>query len=548
MAVARRSAGTFFRHPEWVGWAGMLLALLGLFLRLGSAGDATMFRWISSDTLWIVDVFVDVFHDHYSLSGWRFSIAPFWFPDVAITGIFWGLTRNPILATLLAGFIQVMLIVACFHLIASTIGLQRLFLCDTLLLACGTGLALYLSEQPNISYPNLQLLFLPEGHVGNMLLVLFGWGMALRMIRAKRCGSRPGLWLKVVYAAVCLLAGMSNLFFFAHMLVPLTVALAASLLLDLISFGRCGLPVVMGWLAAAAGAILNRLLFHTADVSVQSSIGLDPMLTAWGVFRRGFSSKFLAGDPLHLAAVIWAAVCIGYVAWFLRSRALIRTPSMTESHLLRAIYFTMALIASVSSVAVIVLGGTAGLVVAKDYPWSMHYLHETFFVPIFGLAMCSAWVFDRLLNDLGTRVLAWTLATCIFCVAAAQVITTPWPKTPIYAYRPPLVRFIDRMAPEKHLHYGYAGYWQARLITLLSRSGVRAYALDGGMNPLIWANNVQWYSQSLENRSKPPGFDFVVLDDPLWKLSREEAVRVFGEPVFETKVEGARILIYSSRE
>jgi hypothetical protein len=109
-------------------------------------------------------------------------------------------------------------------------------------------------------------------------------------------------------------------------------------------------------------------------------------------------------------------------------------------------------------------------------------------------------------------------------------------------YRPPVVRFIDQIAPAHSLRRGYAGYWQARLITLLSRTGVRAYAVDGSMVPLLWVSNEHWYYE--KSGTTAPRVDFVVLDDPLWKLSREAAVRAFGEPASELRTQSTRILLY----
>ena len=114
---AKRFVETFSRHPEWVGYVGLIAALLALLLRLGSWDEGAQGRWVSGDSLWPVNVFVDLFQDHYSISGWRFSIAPFWFPDLLVTGVFWLLTRNAILATFLAGFLQLFAIVAALHLI-----------------------------------------------------------------------------------------------------------------------------------------------------------------------------------------------------------------------------------------------------------------------------------------------------------------------------------------------------------------------------------------------------------------------------------------------
>jgi hypothetical protein len=66
----------------------------------------------------------DVFHDGYPLSGWRFSIAPCWFPDLFTAGFFWTITRNVITATLLSGFIQPALIVGAFYLMHRATGMR----------------------------------------------------------------------------------------------------------------------------------------------------------------------------------------------------------------------------------------------------------------------------------------------------------------------------------------------------------------------------------------------------------------------------------------
>ena len=295
---------------------------------------------------------------------------------LAAAGVFWGITGNPILATLLAGFMQILAIVVCFHLIARAINIGMLFLQDTLLLACATGLTLYVAAQPDRSYPYFYEFFLPQTHVGSMLMVLSAWWMALRMIREQREAGRVRHWFAIAYGILCACAGMSNVLFFPHMLFPLTVALALSLFFGLIRFRQCWLPVVAGWLAAGIGAVLNRVLFTASDVSLQSTIGFEPAMTALDVFVRGFVSRLLAGDLLHVCAVLWACVCVGYIVWFLRRAVMRGIPQITDSQLLTALFFTMCLTSSISSVAAIVLGGSNGLVQLKDYVWSMHYLHR----------------------------------------------------------------------------------------------------------------------------------------------------------------------------
>jgi hypothetical protein len=310
------------------------------------------------------------------------------------------------------------------------------------------------------------------------------------------------------------------------------------------TLGQCWLPMAVGWLAAAIGAELNRALFTVSDVSIQSTVGLEPATTAFDVFVHGFVRRLLAGDLLHVWAVLWVCVCIGNIVWFRRCLRASGISRMTDSQLLTAIFFTICLTSAVLSVAAIILGGSNGLVELKDYQWSMHYLHQTFLVPLFGLIVSAAWVCNKILNNKAANAVAWTVAVIVLVVTATRLIAAPPPVTPIYAYRPPLVRYLDENAQKENLHYGYAGYWQARLIALLSRAGVRAYAVDGSMNPYLWVSNSEWYSQSLEDRTRPPRISFVVLDYPKWKLTREAAVGVFGDPDEETQVNGTRILIY----
>jgi hypothetical protein len=116
---------------------------------------------------------------------------------------------------------------------------------------------------------------------------------------------------------------------------------------------------------------------------------------------------------------------------------------------------------------------------------------------------------------------------------------------PVYQYVPDYVRALDAQAKRCGLKYGVAGYWQARIITLLSRTGLRVYQVDGSLTPFILVSNAQWYRQSLENRNQSPCFSFVVLNDPLWKTSRATVVGRAGEPTHELNAAGTPVLIYS---
>jgi hypothetical protein len=100
--------------PVTLAWIGLALSLIHLYRRLGAAHPFVLGAWLSSDTLLPADVAIDLFKDGFPFSGWTFSIAPCWFPDVFLAGAFWAITRNAITATLLSGFVQPALLVGAF--------------------------------------------------------------------------------------------------------------------------------------------------------------------------------------------------------------------------------------------------------------------------------------------------------------------------------------------------------------------------------------------------------------------------------------------------
>ena len=458
-------------------------------------------------------------------------------------GLFLGLTQNVILATLFAGFIQIALIVGAFVLIRKAVRTAHPAAQDVLLLGAGVAITLFVATRPGLYYPGLYQFFLPQTHVGSLCVVLYGLGLALLCIRRTYESKRISWPLVLIYGTVCLLGGMSNLLFFVQMLVPLTVSLAFAILLTILPLRVSFIPVGIGWTAAAIGAVLNRGLFNTTSVGAQSAINYERVMVSLDIFMRGFVAQVLARDGLHMLAAAWMIVCLFYVFKVLRAAVKNGAERLTLPDRMIAIFFLSCFLSSICSAGAIVVGGSNGLSEFKNYLWSMHYLHPAFLIPLFGLPLALSWTrileYRRL-----ARTAAIVVGVFVFIAPVYCLVRTPIPERPINAYVPPLVKFIDDLAAREGLRCGVGGYWQTRLVTLLSKAGVRAYAVDGSLKPLLWVSNRQWYSQEFKERSKRPAVDFVILDDPLWKISREGVIQVLGEPSREARFENTRVLIY----
>jgi hypothetical protein len=158
--------------------------------------------------------------------------------------------------------------------------------------------------------------------------------------------------------------------------------------------------------------------------------------------------------------------------------------------------------------------------------------------------MLLSWFIHRIFPPAASQSVALSVGLAVLIAPCVYLASTPLPQTEIVNYRPPLVRFLDQQASQNGLKYGLGGYWQSRITTLLSAKGLRVYAVDGSLNPFLWVSNVEWYTQEPDDRRKPPPVDFVILDDPAFKVSRESAVRILGEPAKEARFQDTRILIY----
>jgi hypothetical protein len=517
---------------------GLALSLLYLFNALGNADPTVLdHSWIQSDTLYPVNVTTDIFRDHYAFSGWRFSIAPCWFPDVVTSGLFWIFTHNVITATLLAGFIQLALIVGAFHLTRRAIGLRGEPFLTVSLLGVSAWITLYVATRPGMIYPDLYRFFIPQSHVGSLIMSLYALALGLLLLNQ---GSRA---TQAAYAGVCFAAGMSNLMFFPQMLAPFTAAVALAVFFNLLPASKSWAPLAIGWPSAIGGAILNRALLHATSVAAQSQISREAVLTGLGVFMRGAVMHLL--EPMHILALVWFAACITIIALILRKLAAQQTVSTPQRFLW--VFSCCCVFSDLFSAGAMILGGSASLTVLKDYVYTTHYLQAIFFTPLFGLPLIAAWLISRTIPATITRSVVWSGSLLLLAVPAVRLASSPVPKSKISNYRPPLVQFLDGLALKRELKYGVGGYWQSRISTLLSHTGLRVYAVEPSMRPFLWVSNVNWYTESVQDHHKQPPFRFVLLDDPAFKISRGVVVQMFGAPSEEVRFQNTRVLIYSSQ-
>jgi hypothetical protein len=531
-----KSAGLLL-DPRIYCWLALLIALACLYRRLASAGDIS--DWISSDSLWPVNLVTDVFVDHYPLSGWAFSIAPCWFPDVFLVGIMYALARNVVVATILGGFAQFVLLIMAICSCWRALSLPKALAAEVATIIAGVTVTLYVALHLPSPYGGYHQFFLPQTHVGNLVNFVLALLFFLRLLGRQTRNAHHVTG--AAFLLVCFLGTMSNVLFATHFLVPATFAVA--LLLARRDLGlRDASYLLAAWPAAGLGMEANRLLFTVTDVSVQSSVGWKPFRAARDTFLHGATQALVAGDFQHILALAWLLGCGAALFWLLMRQ---NDRSKQPGDALKISFFAVAAGASIMSAATIILGGSATLTAPGMYGWSQHYMHPMFLLPLFTWPVFIGCLpaTSRRAGSLRSVLLVPALASA--AVAVISFIETPRPVVPLDRYAPLLVRELDAYARLHGLRYGLGGYWQARLITMLSRTGLRVYQVDTNLEPYHWVSNIKWYTESFENRSIEPLFNFVLLNDRQFQISKGDVTAVMGKPDGEAAIAAVPVLLYA---
>ena len=529
----------------WPYWTGLGLAFLVLYQRLGAAGENALQAWFNSDYLFAADIYKDVFIDHFPLSGIHFSIAPCLFPDVVLTSFLMILTNNAILSTFFYGLVQFTLLVGAYLVCAAVLGEGKQRVPQACIFLAAIGLVLYTARI--IQRPNdiLFFLFLDESHLSNFALVVFcdaasTW-LCFRNIRGRRALTVLG-----VVIILSILGTISDLMFVPHMLVAFTASVIIMKFLNLTPVLRPWLVVAATWGGALAGVGLVRTFFDSEALASQAGPGVDRFTTALNVYLRGMYTKCLSGDWLHMVMLLWLMSAIIFALYLIHRHVVLRTRfgDMPEpsQRILLAILFQLA--SAVGSALSIILLGVASLSQLKDYLYSMHYQYPLFFGAVFGMALLAGLLLARY-PSIAAAPLKWFPASIAIVLPLAMLVTSPTPKSPLYAYTPPLVKDLDTLAPRYGLRYGVGGFWQSRWVNILSATGLRLYPITGALDPFPWLGNKYWYSGYPGSRYANPVYNFAVLNDPLFKIERNALIARFGPPAAEVQASNAAVLIYN---
>jgi hypothetical protein len=453
---------------------------------------------VNSDTLQLIDLYRDLASgagvSEWSLSGPSLPIeAPLFFfclhvaPSVAWAHVFYDVALWGLIA-------------AALTMVASALGCRRGAACALV------PLVVMLPLWAIIPWHGL---FLLQHHATMLPVTLF---LLWLTAHSTALGGGARMMAAVALGALC---GGFDPILVPHAFVPAGLAVAISFQagrLDGRALAR-GLATVGlqlgGTLAVRLTAERHLHLIHTR----RSSLSVPAELTQMA--EDLFARRAMLAVP---AALLLAATVTGLVAW---RRALVQPRDPTSAVRLQ---LELSLILSMLAAAIAPPLAHRWLGIVR-----LRYLEPALLLPPFLLAVLisrrAPWARNAAMVAAAIAVvcagrLAWR--------AASSGVALPYDER---------VACVDRVAGEEKLMFGYADYWNARRLTILSHQGIRMNQLDGRLAAFPWLNNQAWYRRALE--LSPDAFLLITEG-----LPEALALERLGPPEGTRDCDGIHVLIY----
>lgn len=494
-------------------WALLGVALVDLFFRY-SEGTLDANELFNADSLYLPTLYRDLFEEGGRWAGWRLTPAPYFFPDMGLYFLLDALS-GPFLHAILAFAVvqQILLVLAVGYLMRTVAPGEGVAVGQVLAMAAVS--ALLLAHAAGSLQPMVYAL-LSAFHFSVVLLSLVALALALRTFRG---GSRAAAWL---LGAVCVLASASDSLFVVAFTVP--AGLCLLLLTGALRprpWRRLGVALgVMAGATLVGFQVARRFTVKRASAGF-TRLRLDMALESFGSLREAVGEQLRAAP---LLGALWLGLVLTAVAVVVARRRRWTTLDSPWWGLYAVCLY-----------AVLAVGANVSAVVLTGLPFSFRYTLVPLLLPFLLVAFAGArvpharWRRWLSLGALGLAAVAW----------GTFIARHPWRlQGPLLSsHSPPLVECLDRHQASHGLAWGVSDYWNAKLVSMFSRTGLRVNQLAAEGHGYHWINNSDWY---LDRRGPRSDYNFVITSG----LDMESFQRRYGPPRDTFRCEGVEILVY----
>ncbi len=461
----------------------------------------------NADLFYLPDLITDLAHGG-DFRLWHLSNTSYLFPDVAILALTLALTNNIVLGVVIGGLIQIMLIVVGFAWLSA-----RLYGANMAAISVVCA-ALYFLALRHLNF-HFELILFNGFHVGIVIMTPYILLLALSLQEENRRSRTQALAL---IGLLTMLTTTSDALFIPQTGAPLVAAICLLAIRRSISARRATAIAAFIGATAIAGLALKRIILPTDQILLRVS----PQDALWTIVAQ--LPDLLA--PWPWLGIVWAAFIILSTAYLVRWAVF-----PTHSNDRHALVLATIVLGLPFTIAAMAFEG----VTLERYMLNLLYLPTFLGWPLLiGAWLAPSAAGQRNVAGLATSIaLVAGLTTAPQLGAAATLFNYAW-------HYPPLVACLDRHAATYGLRRGITQYWQARLINLFSRQGLRAAQTKPDLVADHWMNSLAEYEQE---------FNFVVVDMPphtsAFSLLPNLVLERFGAPAASFRCGNSEVYVYN---
>ncbi len=524
----------------------------------------SLYAFFNSDTLTCAAFYEDTFINGFPIEGFYFPTNNVMFPDCFmyfIARASTGATAPAMVAC--SCLLFVLQLAGCYLVMRALTPPGRRWPQTAILLGMG-ALFLAVNARSGLGNHFFRLPIILTYHAGSNVCLFFGLALVAYLLNA-RDWQRPQ---RVALGALFLntMLGMtSDRLLLIQMIVPATGALLVSRSLAGADAGvpmkRIGLVAATMASASLGGTQLLRIFQSPwQDVIHHYPYSFDAAWHSLCLLAKKWKIQLKAGDELHWLATLSIIACAAHVGWLSLRRwragsALALSIEQRGLLFFTSYYFAMT---ATCTAAVCYSGIIYNPPHTVDFAWegAARYFLPVLFVPLF---LSGLW-----LLPLGGRAGRWLpvlaiagLFTLVAVRARSSVRGCRGPTTRRSgAFCPPYVKRLDAVAAQYGLEFGLAGYWEAKVASLLSRRHLHVHPVIA--NPIAvtrmvsfhWLSNAHCYFDSPRGHSGPPRYQFMLVKEVLTHTtpSRADLKARFGAPAAIVPCGIYHIVIYNRPE
>jgi len=502
----------------------LILFSLFLYLFLNSIDDYKIGSFFNGDTVYLPSLYKDIFIDRFSISGWHFSAAPSFFPDMLLYFILMFITGDLTISTFIYAIIQPVLLLLSFLILLKLI--FRGFDLDSLGAACIIFSVIFFLSINSISMFNIFIfLFIPNYHFSVFIMSMFSLILLIRYLQ-----SRNFKYLSILFI-LTLITSSSDLLFLEMFVLPAILTLIILYLLKLVNKHDFAYFI----LTVAPAGFIALMFYYVLKKNYMLSVIQLPKNDGFDFFSRisVFINEIKNNSSFMIVFISLILLLIFSFIFFKKTRA-----NLSEFDTIVPIW-TYKIFSCI--LAVFAVFFPAALLDRE----AMVTLRYSCFVPF--ILLFNTVIYYLFYLKTGHFEILKSIKSGVFCtlfIFAFFRLAFPLPHVNLINYYPPLTKFLDDNSDRYKLKFGISNYSNAKLNTVFSKKGIRVYQIqiiNDKLFPYFHINNHNWYIDEKGSKYSNSYYNFILSEG----LPPEGIIKIFGMPADFIAAPQMKLLVFN---